>query len=213
MAGCMVFIFAALGEFVVVRVLNSQTEKYDQHLRRVTVISHGSRANNTTASNTNNYNNGLTTHYNHNHDHYTRHHQNTNSRNRKPVDVRENGHIGLSVGAGIGNSEGTGGTRAGLGSSWDPEAGWVGRVPPPTGRPRQQIGRLSLQWIDPKTGEKKILAAVQGLSGRWEQYTTARTNMNATAATVKVIILSNLVPATRAHDVLPFTSYTLTNSY
>ncbi|XP_045134558.1 glycine receptor subunit alpha-4-like isoform X2 [Portunus trituberculatus] len=214
MAGCMVFIFAALGEFVVVRVLNvmhaaqrlhpsylppipnspsisppqppspspsvssssfllppstttpaaplSQSDKYDQHLRRVTVISHGSRANNTAPTNTNNYNNGLISHHNHHRDHYTRHlHHNTNSRNRKPLDARENGHVGLSVGVGIGSSEdsGGGGTRPGLRSNWDPEAGWmgVGRVAPPTGRPRQQIGRLSLQWIDPKTGEKKIL--------------------------------------------------------
>ncbi|KAG7170015.1 Glycine receptor subunit alpha-2-like 5 [Homarus americanus] len=148
MAGCMVFIFAALGEFVVVRVLNvmhthyqveptllpthiqpnsahspHSEDKHDQradHFKRFTVMS------NKTSDN------GDKTLSAHN--------------NNKFSDLTNNLENGGTVRMVTVNASPS------MMSAWDPE---TGNVRPP--RSRHQFGRPSLQWVDSKTGEKKIL--------------------------------------------------------
>ncbi|XP_069998245.1 uncharacterized protein [Penaeus vannamei] len=145
MAGCMVFVFAALGEFVVVRVLNvmhqqhivhptipvqpaqsmlrtssaSPTDKHEQateYLRRYGVLSHSDTEGSGTKT--------------------------LQGQNHKLTDLAhgENGAPRRPP------------TRSALRSAWDLEQGGV---QPLSGK--QVMGRLSLHWVDVKTGEKKIL--------------------------------------------------------
>ncbi|ROT80072.1 neurotransmitter gated ion channel [Penaeus vannamei] len=145
MAGCMVFVFAALGEFVVVRVLNvmhqqhivhptipvqpaqsmlrtssaSPTDKHEQateYLRRYGVLSHSDTEGSGTKT--------------------------LQGQNHKLTDLAhgENGAPRRPP------------TRSALRSAWDLEQGGVQPL-----SSKQVMGRLSLHWVDVKTGEKKIL--------------------------------------------------------
>ncbi|XP_071513559.1 glycine receptor subunit alpha-4-like isoform X2 [Panulirus ornatus] len=141
MAGCMVFIFAALGEFVVIRVLNVMHARYQvdpivfhpQSIQPTTLHSNGDKYDQrgeyfkrvTIMSNRTSDNGDIT----------------PSGRNNRLSDLRsghEQGRRAINMSAAQ--------------NAWDPEA--ASSIRPHL---QQQVGRLSLQWIDPKTGEKKIL--------------------------------------------------------
>ncbi|XP_042870021.1 glycine receptor subunit alpha-3-like [Penaeus japonicus] len=145
MAGCMVFVFAALGEFVVVRVLNVMHQQHIVH-PTIPVQPAQSMHRTTTASPTNKHE--QTAEYLRRYT--TLSHSDTETNGNKILP--EQSHKISDLAHGENGAVRRPPTRSALRSAWDLEQGGM---QPLMGK--QFMGRLSLHWVDVKTGEKKIL--------------------------------------------------------